>query len=142
MLGRVLLACAVSTSLGGCVGPRGWVEPVDLKAVPMEERAAASAVRIYETGQAPPSQLTALGDVRATSCKNKTWDPPATKGDALQQLRLRAHRLGATAIIDVVTDERGTDTWGTNCWESVTVSGIAVRVEQAGLAPPAPRPGS
>lgn len=129
LLERVVIVCAGSALLCGCVGPRPWVAPIDLKAVPVEERAASSAVKIFETGQTAPNRLTVLGDVQATSCKNKTWDPPATKGVALQQLRLRAHRMGGNAVIDVVTDERGTDTWGTNCWESVTVSGIAARLD-------------
>ena len=42
-------------------------------------------------------------------------------------LRLKALDLGADGIIDITFDTRGTDTWGTNCWESVQASGIAVK---------------
>jgi uncharacterized protein YbjQ (UPF0145 family) len=54
-------------------------------------------------------------------------DPPATQGDALQQLQLLALRAGANAVSNVTFDARGTDTWGTNCWQTVTASGFAVR---------------
>lgn len=87
VLKRVVFVCGGAWLLYGCVGPTAWVEPIDLKTVPVEERAAAAAVKIFETGQTAPDGLTPLGDVQATSCKNKTWDPPATKGAALQQIR-------------------------------------------------------
>ena len=34
--------------------------------------------------------------------------------------------MGANGIIDITFDSRGTDTWGTNCWETVQASGTAV----------------
>jgi uncharacterized protein YbjQ (UPF0145 family) len=45
----------------------------------------------------------------------------------LTQLKLKALDLGADGIIDITFDTRGTDTWGTNCWESVQASGVAVK---------------
>ena len=57
-------------------------------------------------------------------------DPPASKGDALLQLRLRASELGADTILDITFDTRGTDPFGTNCWESVQASGMAIISEQ------------
>jgi hypothetical protein len=36
--------------------------------------------------------------------------------------------MNADAIIDVNFDQRGTDAWGTNCWETVQASGMAVRL--------------
>ena len=55
-----------------------------------------------------------------------SWDPPASKGDALKQLKIKAVNMGANGVIDITFDKRGTDTWGTNCWESVQASGTAV----------------
>jgi hypothetical protein len=69
-----------------------------------------------------------LGPLEAYSCKNLIFDPPASKGDALQQLRVKAAQMEADAIIDVNFDQQGTDTWGTNCWETVQASGMAVRL--------------
>ncbi|MDG1937809.1 MAG: heavy metal-binding domain-containing protein [Pseudomonadales bacterium] len=66
------------------------------------------------------------GPITAYSCKHMMYDPPASKGDALIQLRLKAVELGANGIVDITFDTRGTDTWGTNCWETVQASGTAV----------------
>ena len=68
-----------------------------------------------------------LGEVVSYSCKHLLTDPPASRGDALLQLRLEALKLGASAIVEVTFDTRGTDAYGTNCWETVQASGTAVR---------------
>ncbi|MDC0452133.1 YbjQ family protein [Candidatus Pelagibacter sp.] len=47
-------------------------------------------------------------------------------GDALKQLKIKAVRAGANGVIDITFDSRGTDTFRTNCWESVQASGTAV----------------
>jgi uncharacterized protein YbjQ (UPF0145 family) len=57
-------------------------------------------------------------------------DPPATQGDAMQQLQLRALELKANAVVNVTFDTRGTDTFGTNCWQTVTASGFAATLPQ------------
>ena len=51
---------------------------------------------------------------------------PASKGNALTQLKVRAVELGANGVIDITFDYSGTDAWGTNCWESIQASGTAV----------------
>jgi hypothetical protein len=81
----------------------------------------------FLVGQAPTFQFETVGAVDAYSCKHLIMDPPASRGDALTQLKVNAVRIGATAVMEISFDERGTDTWGTNCWESVHASGIAIR---------------
>jgi uncharacterized protein YbjQ (UPF0145 family) len=66
-------------------------------------------------------------------------DPPATQGDALQQLQVRVMRLGGNAVGNVTFDTRGTDTLGTNCWQTVTASGLALRLPAASTALPPSR---
>lgn len=78
-------------------------------------------------GKSHPKVKTYLGDIVAYSCKHLMWDAPASKGNALLQLRLKALDIKASAIIDVTFDSRGTDAFGTNCWESVQASGVAVK---------------
>lgn len=124
---RLLLVAAALTSVAACA-PREWARPLDLTTVSVDERAAASNVRVVESGVPHPAPVNVVGDVSATSCKHWVSDPPATRGNALQQLRVKALRMGANAVIDAVYDERGTDTYGTNCWETVTVTGIAANL--------------
>lgn len=74
-----------------------------------------------------PQPRELIGNLQAVSCQNKVWDPPATKGEALEQLRIKALRLGADAVTGITYSERGTS-YKPNCWESVIVSGIAVKL--------------
>ena len=67
-----------------------------------------------------------VGEVTAFSCKLLMTDPPASKGNALIQLKINAVNLGANGILDITFDTRGSDAWGTNCWETVQASGTAV----------------
>jgi hypothetical protein len=109
-----------------------FVPVTDVSTVPREKVDMAYRVRVFTVGSNVnyPEVEQFLGAVTAYSCKNLLWDPPASQGDALQQLRLKAVGLGADAIIDVTFDTRGTDAFGTNCWESVRASGVAVRFKK------------
>jgi uncharacterized protein YbjQ (UPF0145 family) len=102
------------------------LEHMDVSEVSKDEMTAAFKVQVFESDVALANVASYVGSMHATSCKNKVWDPPATKGDALQQLRLKALRAGANALVNVNFDEQGTDVWGTNCWQSVTATGDAV----------------
>jgi hypothetical protein len=86
---------------------------------------ASQRIRIYQSGKVPPSGYREIGPVKAWSCKNKTWDPPATKENAIKQLKIVAHRLGATAITDVEAGLRSTSM--TNCWQVVVATGMAIK---------------
>lgn len=112
----------------GC-GPRVPVE--NLKLVNNAELKNALKLKIFtlESSRQPEKKFDIISIVEAYSCKNKTWDPPASKGDALKRLRLEAYRVGADAIVDVTFDKVGTDTWGTNCWNSVYASGQAIKYQ-------------
>lgn len=114
---------AVILFLSAC-GPR--VERVRMANVSSAEQQAALQVRVFPVGSAYPEVVRHIGPVSAFSCKNKVWEKPASTGDAITQLRLKALRMGANAVIDMTSDTRGTDTWGTNCWESVQAEGTAV----------------
>jgi hypothetical protein len=116
----------LSIAISAC-GPR--VERIKMASVTPAEEQAAIRVRIFPVGSTYPEVIRHLGPISAFSCKNKVWDKPASTGDAFAQLRLKALRMGANAVIDVTSDTRGTDTWGTNCWESVQAEGTAVVVK-------------
>ena len=101
----------------------------DLKLVNNADLQKSSKIKIYtlNSSRQPDQKFDVISIVEAYSCKHMTWDPPASKGDALKRLRLEAYRVGADAIIDVTFDKAGTDAWGTNCWNSVYASGQAIK---------------
>lgn len=108
-----------------CVPP--MVEVVDTNEIEQATLNRAAGITVYQAGQTVPRSLTVISPISAYSCKHVLWDEPASRGDALLQLQVKALELGATAITNLTFDARGTDTLGTNCWESVNASGIAMR---------------
>lgn len=124
MKAKIILSIFIIVSFIGCVGP--LVPVIDLKGVNRQDLIGSQKIRTYVVGQMPPDGFTVLEPLEAWSCKNKTWDRPATKGNALRQLKLLAYRLGATALMDVEFTGHNTD-YGTNCWNSVHASGTAIK---------------
>ncbi len=112
-------------SLAAC-GPKPQLGLVDLSREDPEAVAKSMTVQIFEGVNNSPKILKPVGLVNATSCKHLTSDPPATRGDALRQLRFKAAKMGANAVVNVYFEFHGTDPWGTNCWESFTATGDAV----------------
>ncbi len=129
VLSKKFLYIYVCLALTSCAP---FVPVTNLKEVPSEKLAQANKVRIYmldSNKEIPEGEE--LGQIEAYSCKNMAFDPPPSKGNALMQLRLKALDLGANAITDVTFDHQGTDAWGTNCWESIEVSGMALKTSQS-----------
>lgn len=119
-----ILSILVVIFLASC-GPA--VPVIDINKVPPEtyEKALRLPVFTIDSPNFPPVSKF-LGEVSAYSCKRLNTDPPASKGNALTQLRINAFDQGATGVINVTFDVRGTDTWGTRCWGTVQATGIAV----------------
>ena len=122
---KLVLILLSSIILSSC-GPK--VDVLDLSTVDQKILTEASKVQIFklDNAQPKPDIEKYVGEITAYSCKHLSWDPPASKGDALKQLKVKAVRQGANGVIDITFDARGTDTFGTNCWESVQASGTAV----------------
>lgn len=71
-----------------------------------------------------PAGAKALGQVTATSCKNKAWDPDPSEANALNLLKLEAAKLSADGVAEV-TYQRGIVNPLLNCWSSITATGTA-----------------
>jgi len=125
---KTLTALSIATAalLGGCIGPNPQMDVIKVAELDAATVSHAQRVQVLPAGYQPGMIRSTLGMVNATSCKNKTWDPPPTRGDATMQLRVKAAAKGANAIANVTYDEQGTDAWGTNCWSSITASADAI----------------
>ena len=111
------------------MGCTTFVPVRNLKEVPQATLINSVRVRIFTIDSANlPADFEFIEEISAYSCKHLLTDPPASKGDALKRLKIEAYERGANAVIEVTFDTRGTDTWGTNCWETVQVSGLAVKI--------------
>ena len=120
---KLILITTVVISLTGCFG--SFVPVIDLTNVDPQVLQASQSIQTYIKGENPPLGYREIGPVKAWSCKNLTWHPPATKENALKQLKIIAHRLGATAIMDVQAGPHST-AW-TNCWQVVVAIGMAIK---------------
>ncbi len=122
---KILGMLFIALLLASCA-PR--VKVIKLSDLSPEALAEASKVQVFRLDNPTPKPNIEkyVGEITAYSCKHNTWDPPASKGNALIQLKVAAVDAGANGIIDITFDSRGTDVWGTNCWESVQASGTAV----------------
>ncbi len=67
-----------------------------------------------------------LGQIEATSCMNKLWDPPASREDAVDQLRYKASALGGNGITNLLCEKTEGTNLAKNCWNSVTCYGVAI----------------
>lgn len=75
-----------------------------------------------------PASYTVVKDLDATSCQLGLTDPKATNQDAIDQLLLKASRLGANGLGNVFCDTPGTFDLGKNCWSSIKCRGTAITV--------------
>lgn len=106
--------------LSGCAP---FVDVMDVNKVPREERNKAASVQIYKTGDNVRAKI--IGPVEATSCKGLLTDPPPSQANATEQLKIKVLRMGGNVVTDFSCDGSGTDTFGTNCWASITCAGNA-----------------
>ena len=88
----------------------------------------SAQVQVYRVAEPINGQVTRLGPVTTTSCKNQLTDPAPTEADAIGQLRYRATQAGGNAIVDAICESQGTSLT-TNCWSSVTCRATIARIE-------------
>ena len=94
------------------------MDRMKISEVPPAELQASLSVQVVDQTLAQPTKIARyIGPVEAWSCKFMMTSKPATKSDAIAQLRVKALRMGANAVIGVTYDNKGTDAFGTNCWE-------------------------
>ena len=69
-----------------------------------------------------------VGPVEATSCMNKLWDPPASRDNAMNQLRYKVSTMGGNAITNLLCESREGTNLSKNCWNSVACYAVAINV--------------
>jgi hypothetical protein len=108
-----------------------FVDRMKMSEVPPSELQASLSIQVIDQTLPQPTNIEkVIGPVEAWSCKHLMTSKPATKSDAIAQLRVKALRLGANAVIGVTYDREGTDALGTNCWNTVHAAGTAVQLRQ------------
>jgi uncharacterized protein YbjQ (UPF0145 family) len=113
-------------SIAGCTP---FIPITNLNEVPPDTMRDALNVRVVRSGAPGPKVTQVLGQAQGNSCKHWATDPPPSTSDALLRLRVDAAKRGSDTVMDVSCNEAGTDTFGTNCWASISCKGMAVKAE-------------
>lgn len=127
---KLLVTAAMATallSLTGCVGPLVQHVRIDDSTVGvLKER-----VVVLSEEQSKQRKFTVISPIKATSCKNKLWEPAPSNEDATNQLRVMASSLGADALVNVYCEAPQGTSLTTNCWSSVVCHAAAARLADA-----------
>lgn len=118
---RILMTVFVLT-LNGCVGPLVPVVNLDQETA-MRLR---KEIRIFDITELQDKEYRRIGQIEATSCMNKLWDAPASRENAIDQLRYKASALGANGITNLICEKGEGTNLAKNCWNSVTCYGVAI----------------
>jgi RcsF lipoprotein len=115
---RAVVALSVSLALSSCAGATVQGDP------PAEWR---SNTRVYRASETPRGARI-LGQLTATSCKSKPWDPEPTDEDATRKLQVDARGMGGNAVGNVSCGIG--NALATNCLSSIVCSGTAIQVNE------------
>jgi hypothetical protein len=111
----------------GTTGP--YVPVIDLNKIDPQVLAQAGKVKMFLLGQETPKNYEFIDSITAWSVKHWLTDPPATKGNAIQQAKVICIQKGGNALINATFDYQGTDTFGTGAWESIALSTDIVKLK-------------
>jgi len=108
------------------------VPVIDVTTVTPATMQQVHSIRVVELNSTStnPESFETLGSITAYSCRKMLNDPPASRGDALLQLRLNAVAIGADGIKDLTYEPSTNTSICLNCWETVKASGVAVKFRQ------------
>lgn len=125
---KSLVSMSICIILAGCVGPLVPVKTMD--DLDLVTKRSVLSLPIYNESQLFQKKYSVINVVEGISCKNKTWDPPATKTNAINQAKYWAYEMGANALLNIQCDHpRGTTTTY-NCWESITCTAQAIKIDE------------
>jgi len=108
------------------------VPVIDVTTVTPATMQQVHSIKVVEANSTStnPETFETLGSITAYSCRKMLNDPPASRGDALMQLRLNAVAIGADGIKDLTYDASTNTSFCLNCWETVKASGVAVKFKK------------
>jgi len=117
-------AVIVCLLLSGCAG-LGQVERVsDLS---MEQLRQVHNIRLYDNDKG--LNYKPLGQIKGISCKGSAFSGDTKEEAAMTQLKIKAIKVNANAILYPTCSHDASVDWGNNCWESWVCVGEAAWVE-------------
>lgn len=105
-----------------------FVPTVNLHELSAAQRHEINSVEIFDTQLLSRANYKILDIAEGHSCQNKTWDPPATRVAAIQQLKYFAREMGGNGISDIRCGGREGTSVRTNCWELISCTANVLKV--------------
>ena len=115
---RAVVILAAGLALSSCAGAK------------VQEDTSAEwrlNTRVYRASETPRNARV-LGQLTATSCKSKPWDPEPTDEEATRQLQVDSRGMGGNAVGNVNCGIGSA--LATNCLSSIVCRGTAIRVSE------------
>lgn len=106
-----------------------FVPVVDLQELSPEQRQKIRSVQVLDDNLLSKRRYSILNVAEGNSCKNLVTDPPASRTNAIEQLKFYALEMGGNAISNIQCSGREGTSVDTNCWEliSCTANVLIVR---------------
>ncbi len=121
-IGHGLVVFSIGVVLSAC---GSFVDIRDMSKLSQQDLQVITEVQVYEQRDLKKGSYQSLGEFHGYSCKLTIGDKPATKSDAMRQLKNKVLEAGGEAIVTSSCYGEGT-TYSKNCWEAFTCSGTAV----------------
>lgn len=125
---KTALFVAAAAVLAGCASnPR-------IEDLSSQQRAKLSSIQLLS--EAPSQRFDVLGQVSGLSCHRNAYQAMDTSDrEALEGIKLRAVKLNADAVINLVCQKSSGADWTNNCWASIKCIGDAIRFNDRPAAP-------
>lgn len=121
----VFTSFVAASVLAGCSPFVPWV---NLKELPADQQQAVRRVRIWGNPQLVNRQYEVLSIVEGHSCQVLQIDGPATRLDAIEQLKAHAWQAGADGLADIRCGAKEGLSPAANCWELISCTAEAIKV--------------
>lgn len=115
---RAVMLLTAGLALSSCAGTKVEDKP------PADWR---SSVRVYRASETP-REAKVLGQLSATSCQGKPWDPEPTDEEATRRLQVDSRGMGGNAVGNVTCGIGSA--LATNCLSSIVCRGTAIQVPE------------
>lgn len=115
---------AITSIISGCAG-FGQVERVaDLS---LEQLKSVNEVKLISNPDGV--DYSSMGKIKGISCKGSAFSGNTSEEAATTQLKIKAVKLGANAVLYPTCSQDASVDWGNNCWESWVCIGEAVVIK-------------
>lgn len=109
-------------------GCGSFVPTVDVSKLTEEKRLQIRQIEIFNQVQIQNRKFKVVTIVEGNSCQNKLYDPPATRANAIEQLKFHALESGGDGITNIQCSGREGTSLRTNCWELISCTAEVIKI--------------